>query len=162
RTEDGGRRTEEKKKSSPTPLLLSFVLILRPPPSVLRPSDQVFPTLSASSRAPTERMPMVGLPPVTLLTLSGALLTGLILALLGNLKLALAQRTELTEGRIGWLFATLNVILVGFLLAAGVLVDYWGIRPMMITGSVVLALALLALTADLSYGRILWVVVLAA
>jgi fucose permease len=86
---------------------------------------------------------------VMVVTITGALVCGMMLALLGGLKLALAKRLELGEGRVGALLSVLNLALLPMVLLCGVALDRWGSRPVMILGSLVLCLALLALGARL-------------
>ena len=52
---------------------------------------------------------MFGLQGVTLVTASSAFVFGMVLALLGSLKLALAKRMSLGEHRIGGLLSALNL-----------------------------------------------------
>jgi fucose permease len=87
---------------------------------------------------------------VMAVTITGALVCGMMLALLGGLKLALAKRLELGEGRVGALLSVLNLALLPMVLLCGVVLDRWGARAVMIVGSVVLCLAVLALGARLS------------
>jgi fucose permease len=98
---------------------------------------------------------------VTALAISGAFVFGLVLALLGSLKLALARRADLGEGRVGVLLLTLNVALIPMMLLAGVLLDAWGVRAVLILGSLLLTLALLGLSARPAYGRALLAVLAA-
>jgi fucose permease len=87
---------------------------------------------------------------VMAVTVAGAFVCGMMLALLGGLKLALAKRLELGEGRVGALLSVLNLALLPMVLLCGVLLDRWGPRAVMILGSLVLCLAVLALSARLS------------
>jgi MFS family permease len=89
--------------------------------------------------------------PVTAWTIAAACLTGLLLALLGSLKLAMARRPERISGPLTLLLVLLNVVLLPLLLLSGWLIDVWGLRPMMIVGPVLLALALLTLSARPSF-----------
>jgi hypothetical protein len=91
--------------------------------------------------------------PVTVLTVLTALCCGLLLGLLGNLKLALSRRPEHVGQRVRWWLGALNVLLVPLLLGSGLLADAWGPRPVLIAGSVVLTLAFLALTAGPAFRR---------
>lgn len=91
--------------------------------------------------------------PVTVVTLLTALCCGLLLGLLGNLKLALSRRPERAGERVRWWLGLLNLLLVPLLLAAGLLVDAYGPRPVLIAGSVALTLAFLALTAGPAFSR---------
>lgn len=99
---------------------------------------------------------------VTVLTVSSAIAVGMVMALLGNLKLALARRPEQDESRIRHLLILLNLSFIPLMILAGVLVDRFGVRSMMICGSVVLSLAFLALSAGADYSRTLFAVVTAA
>ncbi len=87
---------------------------------------------------------------VLAVTVAGAFVCGMMLALLGGLKLALAKRLELGEGRVGALVSLLNLALLPMVLLCGVLLDRCGTRVVMILGSLLLALAVLALSARLS------------
>jgi fucose permease len=90
---------------------------------------------------------------VTAVTISGAMVFGMVLALLGSLKLALAKRLDVGETRVGGLLAALNLSLIPMMLFSGVLLDEWGARPVLIAGSLVLALAVLSLGARPTYTR---------
>jgi fucose permease len=96
---------------------------------------------------------MAGMQAVTAVTISGALVFGMMLALLGSLKLALAKRLDLGEGRVGSLLSALNLALIPMMLLSGVLIDRWAVRGVLIAGSVVLALAVFSLSVRLSYPR---------
>ena len=52
-------------------------------------------------------------------TISAAFVFGMILALLGSLKLALAKRLNLGEGRVGGLLSALNAAVIPLMLLAG-------------------------------------------
>jgi hypothetical protein len=90
---------------------------------------------------------------LTTWTIAAAIITGLLLALLGSLKLAMARRPERITAPLTLLLLLLNIVLLPLVVASGLLVDYWGLRPMMITGPVLLALSLLALSARPNYHR---------
>jgi hypothetical protein len=89
---------------------------------------------------------MPALLPVTVWTIASACLTGLLLALLGSLKLAMARRPEHVTAPLALLMMLLNAALLPLLIATGVLIDYWGLQPMMIAGPVLLSLSLLGLS----------------
>jgi MFS family permease len=89
---------------------------------------------------------MSSLQAVTAVTVSGALVFGMALALLGRLKLALARRLQLGEGQVRRLVTALNLAVVPMVLAAGIALDVYGPRPVLIAGSVALSLALFALS----------------
>src|SRR2546421_6262162 len=90
---------------------------------------------------------------VTAVTISGAMVFGMVLALLGSLKLALAKRLDVGETRVGGLLAALNLSLIPMMLFSGVFLDEWGARPVLIAGSLVLALAVISLGARPTYTR---------
>src|SRR5262245_23809285 len=91
--------------------------------------------------------------PVTVVTVLAALCCGLLLGLLGNLKLALSRRPEQVGQRVRWWLGALNLLLLPLLLGCGLLTDAWGPRPVLIAGSVALTLAFLALTAGPDFRR---------
>src|SRR5689334_2995650 len=76
---------------------------------------------------------------VTAVTISGAFVFGMVLALLGSLKLAL----------------------VPMMLLSGVLIDRWGVRGVMAMGSVVTALAIYSLALKPTYSRAFAAILLA-
>jgi hypothetical protein len=84
--------------------------------------------------------------PATLATLSAALACGLLLALLGRLKLALARRQALGGGDTGRLLTALNLALPAMVLLAGVLADVAGTPFVLMAGSAVACVGLTALS----------------
>jgi hypothetical protein len=105
---------------------------------------------------------MLGVQAVTALTIGGSVAFGMALALLGHLKLELSRRPEQVTGRVDLLLSLLNLALIPMTIAAGVLVDFWGVRPTIILGSVLLALSFLALSAGANFGRSIVAVTVAA
>src|SRR5947209_18851685 len=96
---------------------------------------------------------MSHLQPVTVVVVSGALVFGMALALLGGLKFHLARSLDLAEGRVGTLLSAFNLALIPVALCGGVLIDRWAVRGVLVFGSVVLALAVLAFTVRPTYPR---------
>ena len=86
-------------------------------------------------------------------TIIAALVFGMCLALLGSLKLALAKRLNLGEGRIGFLLSALNGAIIPLMLLAGLLIDALGAKTIVIMGSLTTALAVGGLGLRPSYGR---------
>jgi fucose permease len=86
-------------------------------------------------------------------TITAALVFGMCLALLGNLKLALAKRLNLGEGRIGLLLSALNGAIIPLTLLAGLLIDALGAKAIVIMGSLTTALAVAGVGLRPSYGR---------
>lgn len=99
---------------------------------------------------------------VTATTIGGALIYGMALALLGQLKLAAAQREPASLGgsvRRGLL--ALDIALIPLVLLSGVLVDVFGARVILVAGSVMLSVALAALKPRAMEPRTLAVLLLA-
>ena len=86
-------------------------------------------------------------------TIGAAFVFGMILALLGSLKLALAKRLNLGEGRVGLLLSALNGAIIPFMLLAGCLLDLLGPKWLLILSSVVTAAAVGTMGVRPSYGR---------
>jgi MFS family permease len=86
-------------------------------------------------------------------TVSAAFVFGMVLALLGSLKLALAKRLNLGEGRIGGLLMALNAAVIPMMLLTGWLIDRWGVQPVLIVGSIVTSAAVLSLSLQPTYAR---------
>jgi fucose permease len=79
---------------------------------------------------------------VTPLTICGAFVFGIVLALIGSLKLTLMRKLELRETHVGALLSVLNLSLLPMMLIAGILLDDFGARIVMLIGSLVTALGL--------------------
>src|SRR4051812_32253085 len=92
---------------------------------------------------------------VTALCISSALGVGCTLALLGNLKLALARRPDRADHQVRLLLTLLNAFLIPIFLLVGFLVDALGVRVMLMTGSILLSMSFLALSAGLTYRQTL-------
>lgn len=105
---------------------------------------------------------MTGMQTVTAATIGGALIFGMTLALLGRLKLALAQRVELGDPQFRRLLLALNIALVPLVLLSGVLLDIYSARAILVAGSVMLAVALVSLSLRTSYPHALISLLLAS
>lgn len=86
-------------------------------------------------------------------TISAAFVFGMVLASLGSLKLALAKRLNLGEGRVGLLLSALNGAVIPLMLLAGFLLDLIGVKWVLILGSVVTAVAVGTMGVRPTYGR---------
>jgi MFS family permease len=94
---------------------------------------------------------MTGMPMLTAATIGGSLIFGMMLALLGRLKLAVARSVPAEEGASRrWLLA-LNIALIPLVLLSGILLDIYGARPILVAGSVMLAVALVGLSLRPTY-----------
>jgi fucose permease len=89
---------------------------------------------------------MGGFQPITAVAISGAFVFGIVLALLGSIKLSLAKRLQISETQVGMLLSALNLALVPMMLLSGVLIDWWGVRAVLILGSVLVCVAVYGLT----------------
>src|SRR6185312_6826684 len=94
---------------------------------------------------------MSGMQTVTATTLSGAVIFGMTLALLGRLKLALSERVHLGDGQIRRLLLALNIALIPLVLLSGILLDIYGARSILVAGSAMLAVGLVSLSLRPTY-----------
>jgi fucose permease len=105
---------------------------------------------------------MFGLQAVTVVTASAALVFGMVLALLGSLKLALAKRLSLGEGRISFLLSALNFALMPMMIVSGLLTDsVVGPRWVIIAGSLLTGAAIAVLGFKPNYPVAITAVLLA-
>jgi FHS family glucose/mannose:H+ symporter-like MFS transporter len=93
-------------------------------------------------------------------TIAGAFTFGMILALLGSIKLPLAQRLGMDEARIGGLLSALNLALIPLMLVSGILVDHLGVRGMLIAGSLGACLAIFGLAMSRTFAGCLYAILL--
>jgi fucose permease len=94
---------------------------------------------------------MAGFTSLTALTIAAAVAFGLVLTLLGSIKLALAKRLGLGEAQVGGLLSALNLALIPMMLLSGFLIDAWGPRHIILVGSVLTAVGLYSLTIRPTY-----------
>lgn len=90
---------------------------------------------------------------LTTVTISGAVVFGMVLALLGSIKLELARRLDLSEGKVGGLLSALNLALVPTMLISGVLIDRIGVQPVLVVGSMITAGAIISMSFSPTFGR---------
>ena len=81
---------------------------------------------------------MDGTPLLLTTTVTGAFVVGMLLALLGSIKLPLAQRLGIDETRVGLLLSALTLALIPMMLVSGLLIDKWGAEGVL-TGGCLLA-----------------------
>ncbi len=94
------------------------------------------------------------------LTVASAFAFGVILALLGSVKLPLSQRLAIDEARAGGLLAALNLALIPMMLLSGVLTDQLGVRGVILGGALLAALAVFLLGFAQTYRGALYVLLL--
>lgn len=85
---------------------------------------------------------------------------GLVLSLVGSIKLPLAQRLGIDEARVGLLVAAMSLALVPMMLLAGVVIDALGVEWGLILGSLLTALGISLLSVRETFGSALGVIVL--
>ena len=95
---------------------------------------------------------MIGSQAVLAVTVSSALLFGMVIVLLNCLRPQLAGRLGVTEERVGGLWATMNLFLVPLMLLAGILADVWDVRGVVLAGSLLTSLALVVLLTATALG----------
>src|SRR6476620_1859607 len=81
-----------------------------------------------------------------LIACTAAFVVGLLLALPGWLRHALAERLNLRRGRVDGLLAALNLALIPMMLLSGTLIDTIGVRAVLIVGALICAVAVFGLT----------------
>jgi fucose permease len=82
---------------------------------------------------------------VQAVTIASSFVVGMLLTLLGSIKLSLGKRLELSDAGVGWLLSALYLALVPMMLVSGVFVDYSGPKWVLFAGSLVTAAALFLL-----------------
>ena len=88
-------------------------------------------------------------------TVACLLITGMGLALLGSVKLTLAQKLRIDEGRVGGLVSLFGFTTIPVILTAGFLTDLMGRHVILIGGTVLMVLGLLTLAASHRYATAL-------
>src|SRR5437588_8871071 len=94
---------------------------------------------------------MSGLHAVTVVTISGAFVFGMVLALVGSLKLTLAKRLNIGEDRVGGLLSALHLAFIPMMPLAGLLIDRVDVRVVLIAGCVLTALGFYTLAVQATY-----------
>jgi fucose permease len=94
---------------------------------------------------------MAGFTSLTALTIAAAVAFGVVLTLLGSIKLALAKRLGIGEAQVGGLLSALNLALIPMMLLSGFLIDSWGARHVLLAGAVLTAVGLFGLTFRPTY-----------
>jgi len=86
-----------------------------------------------------------------LTTITGLLATGMGVALLGSVKLPLARRLEIDEARVGGLVSMFGFAMIPVILSVGFMTDLLGKQPVVIGGSVLMAVSLVVLASSRNY-----------
>src|SRR5216683_2826990 len=94
---------------------------------------------------------MSGFHAATAVTITGAFVFGMVLALVGSLKLALAKRLDIGEGRVGGLLSALHLAFIPMMPLAGLLIDRIDVRIVLVAGCVLTALGFYTLTVRATY-----------
>src|SRR5262249_19809079 len=94
---------------------------------------------------------MTGFHAVTAVIITGAFVFGMVLALVGSLKLALAKRLDIGEGRVGGLLSALHLAFIPMMPLAGMLIDRTDVRIVIIVGCLLTAAGLYTLTLRSTY-----------
>src|SRR5215471_2172874 len=94
---------------------------------------------------------MNGVSAVAAVTITSAFVFGMVLALVGSLKLALAKRLSIGEGRVGGLLSALHLAFVPTMPLAGLLIDRTDWRFVLVAGCALTAFGLYLLTVRASY-----------
>src|SRR5262249_58354946 len=98
---------------------------------------------------------MTGFHAVTAVIITGAFVFGVVLGLVGSLKLALAKRLGIGEGRVGGLLSALHLAFIPMMPLAGMLIDRIDIRIVLILGCALTAAGFYTLTLRSTYNAAL-------
>lgn len=93
-------------------------------------------------------------------TIAGIFGFGILLALPGSIKTALARRLGIDENQAGGVLAWLNLSLIPMMLIGGMLVDSWGAREVLILGSALSAVGVFSISLSTSVRHALCAVLL--
>ncbi len=104
---------------------------------------------------------MTGFQSVTAVTISGAFVFGMLLVLLESVRTVLAKRLNLSEARVDWLVAALNLALIPMMPVSGILCDELGAKSVFLFGSLITGTALFALAVSSTGLRTLGAILLA-
>jgi fucose permease len=88
-------------------------------------------------------------------TIGSAFAFGMVLALLGALKLPLAKRLGIDEARVGGLLSAFYLALIPLMLISGLLIDQIGLRGVLIAGVMATGLAVAYLAVSRTYAACL-------
>jgi fucose permease len=91
---------------------------------------------------------MTGFQSVTAVTISGAFVFGMLLVLLESLRTILGKRLNLSEVRVDWLVAALNLALIPMMPLSGILCDEVGVKSVVLVGSLITGAAVFALAVS--------------
>lgn len=86
-----------------------------------------------------------------LTVITGLLATGMGVALLGSVKLRLAGRLQIDEARVGGLVSTFGFAMIPVMLSVGFATDLVGKQPVVIGGSLLMAVSLVVLASSRNY-----------
>src|SRR5262249_15200338 len=104
---------------------------------------------------------MGGFHAITLVTITGAFVFGMVLALVGSLKLALAKRLGIGETRVGGLLSALHLAFIPMMLLSVLLIDRFDLRVVLVLGCLLTAAAFYWLTVQNTYRAALAAMLLA-
>jgi len=88
-------------------------------------------------------------------TIAGLLITGMGVALVGSVKVALARKLQIDETRVGGLVSMFGFAMIPVILSVGFLTDLVGKQPVVIGGSVMMAASLVLLAQAKRYWQAL-------
>jgi FSR family fosmidomycin resistance protein-like MFS transporter len=88
------------------------------------------------------------------------LITGMVVALLGTIKIPLARRLAIDEARVGGLVSIFGFVMIPVILTAGFLTDLVGRQAVLSGGSVLLGLSIVLLASARTYAHALIAVLL--
>jgi fucose permease len=90
-------------------------------------------------------------PDLVPVTISAAFVVGMLLALLGSIKLPLARRLQISEAKVGGLLSALFLAIGPMMLVSGILIDRWGVAGVLIASALICGVALSGLALCRNY-----------
>jgi fucose permease len=97
---------------------------------------------------------MIGFPSVTAATVAGAFIVGIALVLLESFLPLLSKRLSLSESQSEWLVSAQNLTLIPMMFLSGLMIDCWAVKPVLIVGSLLTALAMGSLAVSRTTQRV--------
>src|SRR5262245_10567245 len=87
----------------------------------------------------------------TVMTVASLVVTGMGVAILGSVKVPLARRLEIDEGRVGGLVSIFGFVMSPVIFFSGFLTDLVGKRAVLTSGSLLMAASLALLARSCRY-----------
>src|SRR5947209_710127 len=91
--------------------------------------------------------------------ISSSFTFGMVLTLLGDIKLTLARRLNIGEAKVGGLLSALNLALIPMMIISGIWIDQSGVKLLLCVGCLLTALGIFGLTLGDNYQSALYALI---